>query len=56
MGTVLFKVVFDQILLKPAKMTVFDTLFQLCASSSPTFLGQLDCLNFQAISCLSSLD
>ena len=27
---------------KRLKMTVFDTLFQLCASSSPTFLGQLD--------------
>ena len=38
MATVLFEGVFDQILLKTAKMTVFDTLFQVCTSPSPTFL------------------
>ena len=47
MATVLFKGVFDQILLKTAKNDRFDTLFPLCASPSPTFLGQLYFLTFQ---------
>ena len=42
MATVMFESVFGQILLKTTKNDVFDTLFQLCASPSPTFLGKLD--------------
>ena len=46
MATVLFEGVFDQILQKRLKMTVFETLFQICASSSPTFEGQSNFSNF----------
>ena len=56
MATVLFEGVFYQILLKTAKNDRFETLFQLCASPSPTFGGQLDFFNFPAISYLSNLD
>ena len=38
--------VFNQILLKTAKNDHFETIFQLCASYSPTFRGQLDFLTF----------
>ena len=44
MATVLFEGVFDQILLRTAKMTVFEALFQICASPSRTFSGELDFL------------
>ena len=37
MATILFEDVFDQILLKTAKLTVFETLFQLWPLRPPHF-------------------
>ena len=56
MATALFEGVFDQSLLKTAKMTVFDTFFQLCTFPSPTFCQELDYLNFPSVSCLAALN